>query len=71
MWIKHPKTGEPQVTLTVFITGTAVVTLKLLLSGVEIGGLTLAPFSGTEYAAAIGALGAIYWAKANIKAGGE
>lgn len=52
--------GEKSVTVTAFILGFAVVNLKLLGSGLTVAGLTLAPFSGTEYAAAIAALGAVY-----------
>jgi len=52
--------GKKSATMTAFVVGFIVVNTKLILSGVEIGGLTLAPFTGSEYAAAIGALGAVY-----------
>lgn len=65
MWIRDPKTGEKSVTLTAFISGFGVATLKLLLSGVTIAGVTLAPFSGSDYAMVVGAVGAIYWARKN------
>lgn len=60
MWITDPKTKEKSVTLTAFITGFMVATLKLLISGAEIGSVKLGVFSGGEFAAAVGALGAIY-----------
>lgn len=52
--------GKPSTTMTAFIVGFAVVNLKLLISGLTLGGYTMAAFSGGEYAAAVGALGAIY-----------
>lgn len=63
MWIKDPKTGEPSVTLTALVTGMLVATLKLLVSGITIGSITLSQFSGTDFAAVVGALGALYWAR--------
>jgi len=70
-WIKDPKSGEPSVTLTAFVTGFAVATLKLLLSGVVLGGLTLAAFSGGDYAAAVSAVGAIYVIRRNVSVGSK
>ena len=52
--------GKKSVTMTAFVLGFVIVNLKLILSGMTIGGLVLAPFSGVEYAAAMSALGAIY-----------
>lgn len=52
--------GKKSSTMTVFITGAIVVNLKLILSGMTVMGVTLAPFTGGEYAAAMGALGAVY-----------
>lgn len=52
--------GSKSATLTIFIWGAVLVNLKLFFSGMTVGGLVLAPFSGVEYAAAMGALGAIY-----------
>lgn len=52
--------GNKSTTVTVFILGAMIVNLKLIFSGMTIGGLTLAEFSGTEYAAALMALGGIY-----------
>lgn len=53
-------TGKKSLTCTVFLFGSLICTLKLLISGLEIGGLKMAEFSGGEFAAAIGALGGIY-----------
>jgi hypothetical protein len=52
--------GKPSLTATAFIIGFGVVNLKLIFSGFEIGNFKMALFSGGEYAAAVGALGAVY-----------
>jgi len=52
--------GKKSVTVTAFVVGFLVVNAKLIASGMTIAGLTLAPFTGGEYAAAIAALGAVY-----------
>jgi hypothetical protein len=52
--------GKPSVTMTAFVTGFIVVNAKLLMSGVTVAGYTMAAFTGGEYSAAIGALGAVY-----------
>jgi hypothetical protein len=52
--------GKPSVTMTAFVTGFMVVNAKLLISGLKIAGYTMAAFTGGEYAAAVGALGAVY-----------
>ena len=52
--------GKPSLTATAFIIGFAVVNLKLIFSGFELQNFKMALFSGGEYAAAVGALGAIY-----------
>jgi hypothetical protein len=69
MWIKDPKSKEPSVTLTVFVVGFVVATVKFLVAGLGILGLQVAALSGTDYAAAITALGAIYWARRNVEIG--
>lgn len=60
MWLKDPKTKQPSVTLTMFVLGFVVATLKLLTSGLTIHGLHLGVFGGGDFAAAVGALGSIY-----------
>jgi hypothetical protein len=62
-WLKDPKTNAPSVTVTAFMVGFAVATLKLLVSGLSVGTLTLQVFSGSDYAMVVGALGAIYAAR--------
>jgi len=52
--------GKKSVTMTLFVLGSLVVNLKLIFSGMTLGGLALAAFSGTEYAVAMTALGGIY-----------
>ncbi len=52
--------GKPCVVTTAFVLGFAIVNLKLILSGFTIKEVTLSAFTGGEYAAALGALGAIY-----------
>jgi hypothetical protein len=52
--------GKKSSTLTVFILGAVVVNLKLVLSGLTIYGIEVPPFSGTDYAVALGALGGVY-----------
>jgi hypothetical protein len=58
--------GKPSLTATLLITGFIVCTIKLLFSGLELSSLKLASFSGGDYAASIGALGALYWARRNV-----
>lgn len=52
--------GKPCVITTMFVVGFIIVNIKLIISGLTIGGYTMANFSGSDYAASIGALGAIY-----------
>lgn len=68
-WIKDPKDGQPSVTLTVFMLGFAVATFKLLSSGFACCGMQFSPFTGTDFAAAVGAVGAIYFARRNVTIG--
>jgi hypothetical protein len=48
---------------TAFLVGAAIVNAKLLCSGITIAGIVLSQFGGGDYAAAMGALGAIYVAR--------
>jgi hypothetical protein len=52
--------GKKSLTATVFVWGSLLVNLKLLVSGLTIGTVQFAPFGGSDYAMALGALGAIY-----------
>lgn len=56
----NDSTGKKSVTMTAFVWGAIVVNTKLLLSGVVIYGTTMSSFGGGDYAAALGALGAVY-----------
>lgn len=67
MYLRDPKTGEKSVTLTMFVSGFIIAVLKLLTSGIEIGIVKLAVFSGGDFAAVVGALGAVYWARKNTE----
>jgi hypothetical protein len=71
MWIRDPKTGEKSVTLTAFVTGFGVAVLKLLVSGITIHSVSLSQFSGGDFAAVVGAVGAIYWARKHTDATSE
>lgn len=53
-------TDKKSLTASAFFYGFLMVNIKLLCSGMTIGSLTLSVFSGSEYALAVGALGAIY-----------
>ena len=52
--------GKKSVTVTAFVLGFITVNLKLLASGLTVGAYTMSTFTGVDYAAALGALGAIY-----------
>lgn len=60
IYLKDPNTGKPSPTTTAFVLGFLVATTKLLMSGIVIGAFTLSPFTGVDFAAAMGALGAVY-----------
>jgi hypothetical protein len=62
MYLKDPKSGLPSPALTAFALGFVVAVAKLLVSGLQVDGFTLSPFTGTDFAAVVGALGAVYWA---------
>ena len=57
--------GKKSVTMTAFVLGFLVVNAKLLTAGLAVGKLTMGAFSGTEYAAAVAALGAVYVLRRN------
>lgn len=63
MWIKDPNTKEPSVTVTLLVIGFIVCTLKLLTSGFSFGNISLGTFSGSDFALAVGSVGAIYWGR--------
>lgn len=63
MWLTDPKTGEKSVTLTIFIITSIVAIVKLLISGITIGDVSLGTFSASEFGIALGAAGALYWSR--------
>lgn len=67
MEILKGQDGKPSLTAHIMSMGTVICLLKLLLSGVTLGPLVFAPFSGGDFAAAFGALAAFYWAKRNVE----
>lgn len=54
------RNGVPSTTRTAFFVGFVVCLLKLVFSGLELGSIKLEPFTGSDFAMAIGALGAVY-----------
>lgn len=52
--------GKKSLTATLFVIGFLAATIKLLVGGLTIVGVTMAPFSGVEYGACLAALGGIY-----------
>lgn len=59
--IKNVKTGVPSYTLTMTLVGFFIINLKLLFSGMEImDKVKFSDFSGTDYAAALAAIGSIH-----------
>lgn len=61
LMFKNIKTGKPSYTTTAFIVGFFVVNMKLIFAGVSVGDkFKSSDFSGTDYAAAVAALGGIY-----------
>lgn len=58
-------TGKKSLTATAFAYGFVVVNTKLILSGMTLLGMTFAPFAGSDYGMAVGALGAIYVMRRN------
>jgi len=66
--LKDIKTGKPSYTLTVFITGSLIVNLKLILSGIEImDKIKMSEFSGSDYSMAMAALAALYVGNKTLK----
>ena len=68
MWLKDPKTGKRSVTLTVFITTFLVCVTRLALSGVSFGSVVMPLFGGADFAACVGAAGAIYFGRKHTDA---
>ncbi len=67
MYLKDPDTKLPSVSLTLLITGFVPCLLKLLTSGIQFGNMNLGTFTGSDFAIAVGALGALYWGRKYTK----
>lgn len=67
-WLKDPKTNEYSVTVTLLTITFVIALIKVLISGVTISGFKMNNFGGTDFAAMVGAVGAIYgWRKKTDK----
>lgn len=64
-FLLYDSKGNRSITRTIFVLGSLLVNLKLLLSGIAIGELTFEKFSGSDYGMAMAALGAIYVLRKN------
>lgn len=60
MYFKDPKTGKKSATLTILMTTFGVCLLKLLIADISFEGFNAGAFTGADFAAAVGAAGAIY-----------
>lgn len=60
LYLKDPNTGKPSAPLTMFIIGMVISCLKLAVAGMMIKGFSMSPFTGVDFAAAVGALGTVY-----------
>ena len=60
MYFKDPKTDKKSVTVTILMTTFGVCLLKLLISGMKYSDFSAGTFTGSDFATAVGAAGAIY-----------
>jgi TRAP-type C4-dicarboxylate transport system permease large subunit len=65
MWIKDSE-GTKSVTLTVVVATLGVALGKLLLSGMVIKGIEMGTFTGTDFAAVVTPVFALYWGRRNL-----
>jgi len=63
--------NKKSLTASAFFYGFLIVNLKLLGSGMTVYGVVLAPFTGSEYAMALSALGAVYVLRRNTEVKNE
>jgi hypothetical protein len=63
--------GKKSLTATAFVIGFCICNVKLLLSGVTVAGISFGVFSGGDFGMALGALGAIYVMRRNVKTSGS
>lgn len=64
-FLLNNKNGTPSMTTTMVAVGFLVINLKLLISGITVfNKYTMSSFNGTDYAAALAAIGGIHvWNK--------
>ena len=65
------KEGRYSLTAVAFAVGFVICNVKLLLSGLTIGGIAFGAFSGSEYGVAIAALGGVYVLRRNVGTNGS
>lgn len=63
MWITDPKTGEKSVSLTMMLVGFGFALVRVVLSGIDLGFIKFATFSGSEFALIFSPLAALYWGR--------
>lgn len=68
MYLKDPDTKQESVSLTLLVVGFVLCLLKLLTSGIAFGSMNLGTFTGSDFAIAVGALGALYWGRKHTDA---
>lgn len=57
---RDPKNNSPSVTMTAFAIGFVIASLKLLVSGMELDGIKMGSFDGSDFAMVMAALGGVY-----------
>lgn len=57
--------GKKSATFTAFVMGFITVNIKLLASGLTVGGYTMSSFTGVDYGASLAALGTVYLLRRN------
>lgn len=60
LWLKDPKDGKRSVTVTLLTITFVVALAKIMFSGLTIAGFQLDKFTGSDFAAMVGAMGAVY-----------
>lgn len=58
---------KKSLTASAFFYGFIIVNLKLICSGLTFNGFTISAFTGSEYAMAVSALGAVYVLRRNTE----
>ena len=70
--MKDPRENDkPSVSLTLLMMGFIVAIVKLLFADMTVGDFRFGAFSGADFAGVVGALGAIYGWRKQVKKTGE